>query len=285
MEHMESRMQDQIEGAQCENDQLRVRVDRLERALTAVRKAAGSSRHFTNRLQFIYERAGVALADEEWNEEWKATHGYTMRATILSENDRLKAELTQLQQRIAELEAEQEIRNEALEEFRKVLVSITPEKMKEKHPFDFMFSDEVERAQHRAEVAGWNNCRKTVMDAADKAYRALQSQSLPSTESTEKDAERLLVDVHYQKGDHPFIFGVYGKAPLHSLAEIETRLCESIAEEEALLTDEGEYRFAVHWEPEQRGDFGRVEFEGYWDLTRVSFQPLDAAIAQKESDK
>lgn len=68
-------------------------VERLEKALMSIRQAAGSCRHFTNRLQFIYERAGVALAGDEWDESWKAENGYKKRATILEENERLKREI------------------------------------------------------------------------------------------------------------------------------------------------------------------------------------------------
>lgn len=71
-------------------------VERLEKALQSIRKAAGSCQHFTNRLQFIYERAGVALANEEWNEEWRSSYGYSKRHDIRAENDRLRAELETL---------------------------------------------------------------------------------------------------------------------------------------------------------------------------------------------
>jgi hypothetical protein len=90
--------------------------------------------------------------------------------------------------------------------------------------------------------------------------------------------DRLLIDVCYIEGDDPFICGVYGKAPLNTLADIEAQLCQSIEEEDGLLTEEGEYRFTARYEPAQRGDYGRIECEAYWDLTQVSFTPLDEAI-------
>jgi hypothetical protein len=78
------------------------------------------------------------------------------------------------------------------EALRKILVSIVPAQMKEKHPFDFMMSDECDREKHRGEVAGWNNCRKAVMDAADTAYRAAlnQVEAQPNAAQAEKDAAR-----------------------------------------------------------------------------------------------
>jgi len=74
-------------------------IRRLENALKGIRKAAGSCRHFTNRLQFIYERAGVALSGEEWDEKWRAENGYSMRMDILQKNEKLK-------ERVSELEAQ-----------------------------------------------------------------------------------------------------------------------------------------------------------------------------------
>jgi hypothetical protein len=106
--------------------------------------------------------------------------------------------------------------------------------------------------------------------------RALSSRLLPPDWVAVKD--RLLIDVCYIEGDDPFICGVYGKAPLNTLADIEAQLCQSIEEEDGLLTEEGEYRFTARYEPAQRGDYGRIEFEAYWDLTQVSFTPLDEAI-------
>jgi hypothetical protein len=106
--------------------------------------------------------------------------------------------------------------------------------------------------------------------------RTLASRLLPPDWVAVKD--RLLIDVCYIEGDDPFICGVYGKAPLNTLADIEAQLCQSIEEEDGLLTEEGEYRFTARYEPAQRGDYGRIEFEAYWDLTQVSFTPLDEAI-------
>jgi|SRR5882672_6780700 len=75
-------------------------VKRIELALNAIRKASAGGREFTNRLQFIYERAGVALSNEDWSEEWKSQQGYKVRNTALRENEYLKL-------RVAELEAGQ----------------------------------------------------------------------------------------------------------------------------------------------------------------------------------
>ncbi|AMM14208.1 hypothetical protein AX768_08995 [Burkholderia sp. PAMC 28687] len=59
-----------------------LRIRQLEAALRSIRKAAGTAMQLTNRLQFIYARAGVALAGDNWDESWKAEHGYDARNKI-----------------------------------------------------------------------------------------------------------------------------------------------------------------------------------------------------------
>ncbi|MDB5777552.1 MAG: hypothetical protein JWP38_3685 [Herbaspirillum sp.] len=72
-------------------------VKRMEFALAAIRKAAAGGHIFTNRLQFIYERAGVALENEDWSEKWKSDYGYKVRNTALRENEELKERIAELQ--------------------------------------------------------------------------------------------------------------------------------------------------------------------------------------------
>lgn len=81
----------------------------MESALVAIRKAAGSSDRWTNRLQFIYERAGQALLGEAWSEEWKAQYGYKQRNRILLENDELKARIADLDAALTRAEKEIEL--------------------------------------------------------------------------------------------------------------------------------------------------------------------------------
>lgn len=66
-------------------------IEQLRSALRVIRKAAGSGRDFTNRMQFIHARAGAALDGIRWDEDWKAEYGYAVRERALIENDKLRA--------------------------------------------------------------------------------------------------------------------------------------------------------------------------------------------------
>lgn len=77
-------------------------------ALREIRKAAGSGKEFTNRMQFIHARAGCAIDGLRWDESWKAEHGFHIRDKTLIENDELRAKL-------ATAERERDEAREALE--------------------------------------------------------------------------------------------------------------------------------------------------------------------------
>lgn len=79
-------------------------INRLERALYSIRNAAGSAQQFTNRLQFIYERASCALRGEEWDETWKAQYGYRVRDKVMRENEELRQRITELETQLAEID-------------------------------------------------------------------------------------------------------------------------------------------------------------------------------------
>ena len=72
------------------------------------------------------------------------------------------------------------------------------------------------------------------------------------------------IKVFYQKGDDPFIYEVHGSFTIPSLEEIEKDLNE--CEYNEFFKEDGEYLITVHWEHEQRGEYGRIEIPGYWDF-------------------
>lgn len=82
------------------------RIAQLETALIGIRKAAITAQQFTNRLQYIHARADVALAGDEWDEDWKSTHGYDARNQIGAKAERIarvNSELLRALETIAEM--------------------------------------------------------------------------------------------------------------------------------------------------------------------------------------
>jgi predicted PilT family ATPase len=58
-------------------------------ALREIRKAAGSGKEFTNRMQFIHARAGYAIDGLPWDDTMRREYGYHIRDRTMIENDEL----------------------------------------------------------------------------------------------------------------------------------------------------------------------------------------------------
>jgi hypothetical protein len=84
---------------------------------------------------------------------------------------------TKLYAHPAAVQRDEQERDKVLEEFRKVLVSITPAPMKEAHPFDFMMSEEVEREKHRAEIAAMDRIAKALVDCLEDVAAPPQAEA------------------------------------------------------------------------------------------------------------
>jgi hypothetical protein len=100
--------------------------------------------------------------------------------------------------------------------------------------------------------------------------------------AAEKDREnRLLIDVCYMGDDETFICGINGKIHIGALQELEEAIIEYQKDEDETARpckEPGGYTFKAYYERPQRGEYGRIEIAGYWDLTLVSFKPFEAAI-------
>jgi hypothetical protein len=93
--------------------------------------------------------------------------------------------------------------------------------------------------------------------------KAIQEFSFPS------DQERTLVEIFYQKGYDPFVCGLNGCTNGEMIQEIEKELTADFFER-----GDGLYLYTVTWEPDQTGEYGRVELPGYWDLEFIAFKPI-----------
>ena len=82
------------------------------------------------------------------------------------------------------------------------------------------------------------------------------------------DIEGGYICVFYQDGDTPIILGRWG---FLESDVIEKDFFEDLDVEELFSKGEGEYYYKVSHEPEQRGEYGRVEIEGYFDFQLVKF--------------
>ena len=75
------------------------------------------------------------------------------------------------------------------------------------------------------------------------------------------------------EGDDPFICGVDGHFTADAINDIEK---DFLSEDcDAFDKGAGDYLFKVIYEPEQRGEYGRIEYAAWWDLSEVLFEPLD----------
>jgi hypothetical protein len=86
------------------------------------------------------------------------------------------------------------------------------------------------------------------------------------------DQERTLVEIFYQKGDDPFVSGLHGCTNRDMIQEIEQILNDNQAD--VFDMGDGQYLYRASWEPDQTGEFGRVELPGYWDLEFIAFKPV-----------
>lgn len=77
-------------------------LERLREALREIRKAAGSGKDFTNRMQFIHARAGNAILGLPWDNDMRKEYGYQIRDRTLIENDALLARLAELERVLRE---------------------------------------------------------------------------------------------------------------------------------------------------------------------------------------
>lgn len=86
------------------------------------------------------------------------------------------------------------------------------------------------------------------------------------------DRKHPLIEVFFLAGHEPFICGANGRINTQMLEQIE----KDLAEEPACMNKgDGTYLFEAAWEPDQTGEFGRVELPGYWDLSFIAFQSVD----------
>ena len=93
-----------------------------------------------------------------------------------------------------------------------------------------------------------------------------------TTTAFPSDAILLQVEACYLIGTPPFICGVHGKICGNTFEQIEDELCENGQD---LFAGEGTYLFDAHYVGPQFGELGRVEIEGYWDLTERGFRPME----------
>jgi hypothetical protein len=131
------------------------------------------------------------------------------------------------------------------------------------------------------DVAELNNWGVMVWDRAEDLRKALAALPLPAQQVAEqKDAERLLIDVCHIEGSDPFIYRINGKITIGALQELEDAIITYQKEDDDSppCKATGDYTFMAYYEKPQRGDYGRIEFEGYWDLTLISFKPYSVAI-------
>lgn len=77
---------------------------------------------------------------------------------------------------------------------------------------------------------------------------------------------------HYSEIDVPFVSGIIGPICLDTFKQIEKIIGEDRKE---LLTEGfGSYIFMADWISPQIGDYGRLELNGYWELTLIEYKPL-----------
>ena len=85
------------------------------------------------------------------------------------------------------------------------------------------------------------------------------------------DNAALLIEVCYAQGDYAFVCGVNGSLACDAIESIEKDFADN--PDEDFDHGDGSYLFSAKWEPEQRGEFGRVELRGYWCLTFIDYRP------------
>lgn len=85
------------------------------------------------------------------------------------------------------------------------------------------------------------------------------------------DETKTLVEVSFGIQDlEPMITGWHGRMNPGIFEEIS----EAVLDPEFyhFTKGAGEYLFEVSWEPEQTGEFDRVELTGYWDFLPMAFR-------------
>jgi len=85
------------------------------------------------------------------------------------------------------------------------------------------------------------------------------------------------VQLFYNVQDAPFICGIDGHFTIDNLGEIQ----DAIEDTDEYLAEvfhkgAGDYLFQVWHEPEQTGEYGRVEIAAYWGWEEVIFEPMIA---------
>lgn len=92
-------------------------------------------------------------------------------------------------------------------------------------------------------------------------------------QSAVNSSRETVIEVFAQEGDEPFICAVYGRITINVLEEIEDELNANPGEQ--FGKGDGIYSFTIRREPEQTGEFGRVEIPACWDLTEVGFRTFE----------
>ena len=86
------------------------------------------------------------------------------------------------------------------------------------------------------------------------------------------DMKDIQVQFFYIAGGEPaFICGAIGHITSELLDVLEKEVNENPLED-TFKKGEGDYLFSAKFQEEQRGDFGRVELPGYWELELIEFR-------------
>lgn len=92
-----------------------------------------------------------------------------------------------------------------------------------------------------------------------------------------KSSNGLQVGVYYDEGDPAFICRVNGRATVGVLSDIEAQINDDV--DASLLKGNGVYLFDVGYIEAQRGEYGRIELAGYFDLTLIEFTEVNHGTA------
>jgi hypothetical protein len=88
------------------------------------------------------------------------------------------------------------------------------------------------------------------------------------------DLEGIQVQFFYlSTGEPAFICGAIGHITSGLLEQLEKEVNENPLED-TFARGGGDYLFYAKFQSEQRGEFGRIELNGYWELDLIEFREL-----------
>ena len=86
------------------------------------------------------------------------------------------------------------------------------------------------------------------------------------------DLKDIQVQFFYSSTDEPpFICGAIGHVTSWLLEQLEKQVNENPLED-TFAHGDGDYLFSANFQSEQRGEFGRIELPGYWELDLIEFR-------------